>query len=87
MDRRLTPGTAWIVSSLDPAFRPFLAELFALDLVFVTGIGEHAHDATWPDMTAAGRASRPGFVYREHLERTMSHGATPTALLKRILAR
>lgn len=63
MNRGLT-RIAWPVSSLEPTFRAFLAELFALDPVFATGIGEHAHDATWPDMTAAGRTSRLAFVER-----------------------
>ena len=50
--------------SLEPTFRPFLAELFALDPVFATSIGEHAHDAAWPDLSEAGRASRLAFVER-----------------------
>ena len=40
------------------AVEAFLAETFRLDPVFATGIGEHAHDARWPDVTAAGRAER-----------------------------
>ena len=52
------------MSSLDPTFRPFLAELFVLDPVFATGIGEHAHDARWPDLSDRGRAARLAFVER-----------------------
>ena len=36
----------------------FLAETFRLNPTFATTIGEHAHDARWPDLTAAGRAER-----------------------------
>jgi uncharacterized protein (DUF885 family) len=46
------------VAGFDSAVEAFLAETFRLDPVFATGIGEHAHDARWPDMTAAGRAER-----------------------------
>jgi uncharacterized protein (DUF885 family) len=42
----------------------FLAEIFALEPVFATGIGEHAHDARWPDRTAAGRDERLAFAER-----------------------
>ena len=52
------------MSSLDPTFRPFLAELFALDPVFATAIGEHAYDARWADLSEAGRAVRLAFVDR-----------------------
>ena len=42
----------------------FLAEIFALEPVFATGIGEHAHDALWPDRTPAGRDERLAFAER-----------------------
>jgi hypothetical protein len=32
-----------------------------------------------------GLGETPGFVYREHLENVIGHGAPPTSLLKRIL--
>jgi uncharacterized protein (DUF885 family) len=46
------------VTAFADAVEAFLAETFRLDPVFATGIGEHAHDARWPDMTPAGRAER-----------------------------
>ncbi|MFL5650347.1 MAG: DUF885 domain-containing protein [Chloroflexota bacterium] len=36
----------------------FLADAFERDPVFATSIGEHAHDALWPDLSARGRADR-----------------------------
>jgi uncharacterized protein (DUF885 family) len=40
----------------------FLAELFRLNPTFATAMGEHAHDARWPDLTAAGRAEQLAFI-------------------------
>src|SRR4030067_517935 len=42
----------------------FLAEFFRLHPTFATGIGEHAHDDRWPDLTADGRAERLAFGER-----------------------
>ncbi len=42
----------------------FLAETFERDPVFATQIGEHAYDAGWPDLTAAGRAERRAAIDR-----------------------
>ena len=36
----------------------FLSDTFGRNPVFATAIGEHAHDARWPDLSAAGRAER-----------------------------
>ena len=47
-----------IVTAFADAVEAFLAETFRLHPVFATGIGEHAHDARWPDLTPAGRAER-----------------------------
>ena len=40
-----------IVTAFADAVEAFLAETFRLEPVFATGIGEHAHDARWPDLT------------------------------------
>ena len=40
----------------------FLAELFRLNPTFATAMGEHTHDAHWPDRTAAGRAEQLAFI-------------------------
>ena len=40
----------------------FLAELFRLNPTFATAMGEHAHDARWPDLTSAGRAEQLEFI-------------------------
>jgi uncharacterized protein (DUF885 family) len=42
----------------------FLAECFRLNPTFATAMGEHAHDAKWPDLTTAGRAEQLAFVDR-----------------------
>jgi uncharacterized protein (DUF885 family) len=42
----------------------FLAEVFRLNPTFATAMGEHAHDARWPDVTAAGRAEQLAFIDR-----------------------
>src|SRR6476646_5206343 len=39
----------------------FLDEYFRLNPTVATTIGEHAHDARWPDLSAAGRAERLAF--------------------------
>jgi uncharacterized protein (DUF885 family) len=44
--------------------RTFLAEFFALNPVFATAMGEHAHDARWPDLSDAGRAEQLAFIDR-----------------------
>ena len=45
-----------------------------------------ANDPTiQPQALPGGYGAATGFRYREHLERVMSHGAPPTALLKRLL--
>ncbi len=46
----------------------FLAEFFRLHPLHATAAGMHAHDAEWPDMTAAGRADRLSFVERWEAE-------------------
>ena len=40
----------------------FLAELFRLNPTFATAMGEHVHDARWPDLTSAGRAEQLAFI-------------------------
>ncbi len=40
----------------------FLDATFALDPVFATAMGNHAHDGAWPDLSEAGRAARLAFV-------------------------
>jgi uncharacterized protein (DUF885 family) len=42
----------------------FLAEFFRLNPTFATAMGEHAHDAEWPDYSPAGRAERLAFIDR-----------------------
>ena len=42
----------------------FLAEFFPLFPTAATGIGEHAYDDRWPDMSAAGREARLAFADR-----------------------
>jgi len=42
----------------------FLAEFLALQPTAATLIGEHAYDARWPDMSAAGRRERIAFADR-----------------------
>lgn len=55
-----TPGT----SAFADLFTPFLAELFALDPVFATEIGDHARDSEWPDLTEEGRLALLAFIAR-----------------------
>ena len=52
------------MTAFETAFQPFLDELFELDPVFATRIGEHVHDGAWPDMTETGRRTRLAFVSR-----------------------
>ncbi len=52
------------MAAFDDAVAAFLAETFDRNPVFATGIGEHAHDARWPDMTEAGRTDRLAAVER-----------------------
>ncbi len=42
----------------------FLDELFAIEPVAATAIGEHRHDDRWPDVSAAGREARLAFTER-----------------------
>jgi uncharacterized protein (DUF885 family) len=42
----------------------FLAELFRLNPTFASAMGEHAHDARWPDLTETGRAEQLAFIDR-----------------------
>jgi uncharacterized protein (DUF885 family) len=42
----------------------FLAEAFRLNPTFATAMGEHAHDARWPDVSEAGRAEQLAFIDR-----------------------
>lgn len=55
-----TPET----SAFADVFTPFLADLFALDPVFATEIGDHARDGEWPDLSEAGRLATLAFVAR-----------------------
>jgi uncharacterized protein (DUF885 family) len=52
------------MSDLAARSDPFLAELFRLNPTFATAIGEHAYDARWPDLSAAGRADQLTFIDR-----------------------
>jgi uncharacterized protein (DUF885 family) len=40
----------------------FLDAMFALDPLFATRVGNHAHDSSWPDLSAAGRDRRLAFA-------------------------
>ena len=40
----------------------FLDEFFRLHPTYATAVGEHAHDARWPDLSAAGRTERAAFT-------------------------
>jgi len=40
----------------------FLDAMFALDPLFATRVGNHAHDSSWPDLSAAGRERRLAFA-------------------------
>jgi uncharacterized protein (DUF885 family) len=52
------------MSHFTDRFDAFLAECFRLNPTFATDMGEHAHDACWPDLTAAGRAEQLAFIDR-----------------------
>ncbi len=52
------------MSNFPGRIEAFLAEFFRLNPTFATAIGEHAHDACWPDLTAAGRAEQLAFIER-----------------------
>lgn len=43
---------------------PFLADLFRVDPVLATGLGNHDHDDAWPDFTPAGTAARVALLDR-----------------------
>jgi uncharacterized protein (DUF885 family) len=49
------------MSDFPSRLEAFLAEFFRLNPTFATAIGEHTHDARWPDLGAAGRAERSAF--------------------------
>ena len=38
--------------------------LFRLNPTFATAMGEHAHDARWPDLSEAGRVEQLAFIDR-----------------------
>ena len=40
----------------------FLDATFALDPLFATRVGNHAHDSSWPELSAAGRERRLAFA-------------------------
>lgn len=45
-------------------FQAFLDELVAIEPVLGTAIGDHRHDARWPDVSPDGRAARLAFTER-----------------------
>ncbi|MEO8437077.1 MAG: DUF885 domain-containing protein [Chloroflexota bacterium] len=63
----------------------FLVEFFRLNPTFATAIGEHAHDARWPDLTAGGRAERLAFDERWLAELGSMSGLTPDETIDRDL--
>ena len=42
----------------------FFDAFFALEPIYATAAGQHAHDGRWPDMSAAGRIERLAFIDR-----------------------
>jgi uncharacterized protein (DUF885 family) len=52
------------VTELSARIATFFDELFVLDPVSASSIGEHRYDDRWPDMTDAGRADRLEFAAR-----------------------
>ncbi len=52
------------MSTLAPAFDALLEELFDLQPLFATYVGDHARDDRWPDMSHRGRAERVAFAER-----------------------
>jgi uncharacterized protein (DUF885 family) len=63
----------------------FLAEFFRLNPTFATAIGEHAHDARWPDLTAVGRAEQQTFRERWLAELGAMTGLTDDEAIDRDL--
>jgi uncharacterized protein (DUF885 family) len=63
----------------------FLAEFFRLNPTAATAIGEHAHDARWPDLTAAGRAEQLAFTERWLAELGAMAGLTDAEAIDRDL--
>jgi uncharacterized protein (DUF885 family) len=52
------------MSDLQHRVDAFLADFFRINPTWATGIGAHAHDDTWPDLTEAGRTERLAFIDR-----------------------
>ncbi len=52
------------MSSFDDLVTAFLDELFTLQPVFATSMGDHRFDDRWPDMSETGRRARLAFVDR-----------------------
>jgi uncharacterized protein (DUF885 family) len=52
------------VSDFQPRFAAFLDEFVELQPVSATAIGDHRHDARWPDGSEAGRQARLAFAER-----------------------
>jgi uncharacterized protein (DUF885 family) len=52
------------VSAFSDQVATFLDEYFRLEPVHATAAGVHVHDASWPDLTEAGRRERLAFVDR-----------------------
>jgi len=42
----------------------FFDAFFALEPIYATAAGNHAHDGRWPDLSPAGRAARLAFIQR-----------------------
>jgi hypothetical protein len=63
----------------------FLAEFFALNPVVATGIGEHAHDGRWPDLSPAGRRLFLAFIDRWQAEFEGFEGLTDDEAIDRDL--
>jgi uncharacterized protein (DUF885 family) len=52
------------VTAFSDRVAEYFGEYFRLDPVSASAIGDHRFDATWPDMTEAGRAERLAFLDR-----------------------
>jgi uncharacterized protein (DUF885 family) len=52
------------MSDLQRRLDAFLSEFFRINPTWATGIGAHAHDDKWPDLTEAGHAERLAFIDR-----------------------
>ena len=63
----------------------FLGEFFALNPVVATGIGEHAHDGRWPDLSPAGRRQFLAFIDRWQAEFEGLKGLTEDEAIDRDL--